>query len=127
MRPPRVVNRKPALGLRADVVERAEKVRVQDFLAIAPVEALDVGIQAGLPRLDVPQMHAVTPAPGGEFVGYEFGPIVAAERARCAVQRDELIQHLGHRSAGSESATLTASASRFPSSKTLSVWKRVPP
>lgn len=96
MRPPSVVDREPALGLGADVVERAEKVCVEDFLAIAPVEAFDVGILRGLPWLDVEQPHALTLGPRPKLLGDQFWTVVDSQGAGRAVDRYELVEQRHH-------------------------------
>ena len=52
MRPDLFVPLEPFGGYVAHLIERIEQIRAQYFLAIRPIEALDVGILIGFAGLD---------------------------------------------------------------------------
>jgi hypothetical protein len=54
-----VVPLDPFGGDVADLVQRVEQVATQDFLAVGPVEALDVGVLVRLARLDEADLDAL--------------------------------------------------------------------
>ena len=76
MRPFLVVSPQPVIGQQADLFDRLEDVGAEHFLAVASVEALDVGILIGLAWLDVAQLDAMSLAPVDERVGRQFGSVV---------------------------------------------------
>ncbi len=69
--------------------ERAELFDVQQFVADAAVEALDVRVFPWTARFDVADPDAREPTPLAQRVGDELGAVVATQRRRCAVDRDE--------------------------------------
>jgi len=69
----------------ADLVERVGQVGAQHFLAVGPVEALDVGVLIGLARLDEAKLDVLVLAPIGERLARQFGAVVATNCAGPAV------------------------------------------
>ena len=58
-----VVGPQPSIGELADLVERREKVDIEDRVAVGAVEALDESVLIGLAGLDVENLDAVLFAP----------------------------------------------------------------
>lgn len=84
----RIVGRQPGLRLGANLRERGEDVRVEDFAAIRAIEAFDVRVLIGFTGLEVLQPYAMSFAPGRQRVGEQFGAVVTTDRARRAVDRE---------------------------------------
>jgi hypothetical protein len=78
VRPFFVVGPQPVIGQQADLLDRFKDVGAEHFLAIAAIEALDVGILIRLARLDVAQLDALSLAPVDERLGGQFGAVVEA-------------------------------------------------
>ena len=76
MRPHFVVGPQPVLGQQADLLDRLEDLGAEHVLAVAAIEALDVGILIRFAWLDVTQFDAMSLAPVDERVGRQFGTVV---------------------------------------------------
>ena len=72
----------PPVSRLADFGEIAKEVQVEQFIAIRPVEALDVSILVRFAGLDVLDHHAGDLSPGDKFAAQEFGAIIDAEHLR---------------------------------------------
>ena len=88
-----IVAHQPGGGELVDILRRREDVRVEDFGALAAVEAFDVGVLLRLSGLDIVDGDVLLRAPAGERDGRQLGAVVHANRLRCGVH--ELILELG--------------------------------
>lgn len=77
----------------ADFIKIAEQPGVGHLVAVAAVEAFDVGVLVWLARLDVVDHHAVRFAPRGEHLAQELGAIVSAQHVRQAAFGLQLFEH----------------------------------
>jgi hypothetical protein len=117
-----VVGREPPIGDLPDLVQGFEEVRVEDLLAVRPVESLDVGVLIWLAGLDVEDGDVVLPAPVDEQLGKELRAVVAAN----GIGQPTPAAQLFERPLGIEVSMTISSPSRTPSSRTLNVRKRRP-
>jgi hypothetical protein len=74
-----VIRLEPRLGDLAYLIERVEKIRVEDFFPKAAIEPLDEGILVRFPGLDITDGDALRRAPVDEGLRGQLGPIVPAE------------------------------------------------
>ena len=107
-----VVGREPLVGKLLHLADRREDVRVEDFLAIGPVKALDEGVLIGLARLDVAERDPVHRAPRREGLGGELGTVVEPEGLGPAVKQAHLFEDAHHASRRDRRADLDRE--RFP-------------
>jgi len=96
----RVVCHEPRFRLRADLRERGEDVRIEDFAAIRAIETLDVRVLIGFAGLDVLQPYSVLFAPSRERMRDELRPVVTADGAWRAMDREQLLEHADDARAG---------------------------
>src|ERR1700676_5328708 len=80
VRTARVVVFAPASNLFPRIVEIAQAVEVEAFVAQLAVEALDITVLGRPSRCDVLKPDALALAPGVEVAAAELGPVVAAQR-----------------------------------------------
>jgi len=91
VRTARVVVLAPAADSFARIVEIAQAVEVEAFVAQFAVEALDVTVLGRPSRRDVRKFDATALAPGVEVAAAELGPVVADDdRVRCGLCLQEL-------------------------------------
>src|SRR5215467_8028320 len=126
MGPLGVVDRQPGLGDRADLVEGLEEMRVEDLLTERPVEALDEGILIGLAGLDVAEPDALGRAPLDKRLRRELGAVVDPYPRGRPYSRMSSSRTRMTRALGIDVPTSMASASRLPSSITVSARKARP-
>lgn len=91
-----VVVLQPLGGQGSDLVDAVEDVAVEDFRAIRPVEAFDVGILSGLALLDELQLDAVGCGPGRQSAADQFRSVVHAQPLRRTTHFDEFSQRTYH-------------------------------
>ena len=77
MRPFRIVAMPPLFAGGAHFSERGEHPRIEQLLAEAAIESLDVGVLNGLPGFDVGERDAIRLAPGTHRVGNELRAVIA--------------------------------------------------
>ena len=82
MWPDLVVGLEPRLGDLAHLLEIVEEIRIQHFVAVGPIEAFDVRVLIGFPRLNVPKLDIVAVTPVGELLGDELRAVVQANGQR---------------------------------------------
>src|SRR6202165_3199652 len=77
-----VVAGEPLVADLPDLIEILEQVRIEDFLAVAPIEAFDEGVLIRFAWLDEPQINQVFFAPERELASDELWHIVDPDRLR---------------------------------------------
>ena len=82
MRPVLMVIDPPCFDLLPGIVERAEHVGIQAFIAKPAVKPLHHRILYGFPRSDAIELHAMRIGPGIERLGREFPAIVHGDYRR---------------------------------------------
>src|SRR3954451_8227859 len=90
MWPRRVVVVDPFGKRAAGVVEAEEQALVEELVAHAAVEALDVAVLHGLAFLDVVPVHQVVLRPGEDGIRGELGAVVRDAHAWLAAAADQL-------------------------------------
>jgi len=127
MRPAFVVREQPLVGQRLDLAERLEDIRIENFLAVGAVEALDEGVLIRLAGLDVAQGDLLRVAPRGEDLRGELWNVVQPERLGSSVERGELLEDADDAGRRDRRPDLDGQRFAVASSSTLRVRKRRPP
>ena len=92
VRPLFVVFSPPVLDDNPSLEYAREHLPVQAFVPEFPVEALDVGVLSGTPRLNVDRPNAVSSHPPLYLHGDELGAVVAANVPGRSMPRNEASQ-----------------------------------
>jgi hypothetical protein len=85
----------------ADVFEAGEQMDVEDFLAVGPVEALDVGVLVRLAGLDLLDGHTVRFRPLHKRIAEQLRPVVHLFLLCCGARHHPKEQRF-HLSCGSD-------------------------
>jgi hypothetical protein len=96
MRPDRVVVVPPALDDDSGLSERVEDFAVEQLVAKARVEALDVAVLPGTAPLDVSGLGADSCDPFLHGLGHELRSIVGPDASGNAMQDEEVGQNIDH-------------------------------
>jgi len=96
VRPDRVEVMSPAFDDDLSLVQRVEDFAIEQFIAQACVEALDVAILPGATWCDVGGVCADRGDPLLHGLGHELWSVVGPDVARHATQDEEIGQHLDH-------------------------------
>ena len=94
MRPDRVVVTPPAFDDDLSLAQRVEDFAIEQFIAQACVEALDVAVLPGAARRDVGGLCADRSDPFLHSLGDELRAIVGTDVAGHAAQDEEIGQHI---------------------------------
>lgn len=91
-----VVVLQPFSGESSDLFVAVEDIAVEDFGAVVPIEAFDVGTLSRLALLDEVQLNAVGCGPGLQFTADQFRPVVHAQPLRLTPHFDQFSQCTPH-------------------------------
>ena len=85
-----VIDLQPSFGNQSDLLQRVEDIRIEDFVAVRPIEPLDEGVLRRRTAGNEAQGDASRRTPLGKRLGAEFGPVIESNGRRHATDLDEL-------------------------------------